>query len=195
MEYACACGCGKETSIARSTNTKRGTIKGEHNRYLPGHGNSMRRAPIRKNERDRFNDNLYPDPNSGCYIFVGSYGRGGYGKFCRDDMSMIQAHRLAWIFEHGSLSTDVCVLHKCDTPSCCNADHLFLGDRNDNAKDRARKDRSHRGALPRGVKESLDCFCARIKVDGKERYLGRFKTIEEAAAVAAAARAELYGAK
>ena len=37
------------------------------------------------------------------------------------------------------------MLHHCDTPTCCNPDHLFLGTIADNNRDRARKGRSCRG--------------------------------------------------
>jgi len=33
----CQCGCGKKTAIATGTDTKKGRIKGQPSRYLPGH--------------------------------------------------------------------------------------------------------------------------------------------------------------
>ena len=57
------------------------------------------------------------------------------------------SHRLAWILKNGEITKGLCVLHKCDNKLCCNPNHLFLGTRGDNNKDRARKGRSARGSL------------------------------------------------
>ena len=50
-------------------------------------------------------------------------------------------HRIAWILAHGPIKRNLCVLHHCDNPICCNPDHLFLGTRADNARDMFAKGR------------------------------------------------------
>ncbi len=37
---------------------------------------------------------------------------------------------------------DLCGLHRCDTPSCVNPEHIFIGTNDDNVKDRVSKGRS-----------------------------------------------------
>jgi hypothetical protein len=51
------------------------------------------------------------------------------------------AHRIAYALGRGDLLLGDHVLHKCDTPLCCNPEHLFLGDQAANMKDRFAKGR------------------------------------------------------
>jgi predicted XRE-type DNA-binding protein len=48
---------------------------------------------------------------------------------------------MAWEFANGPIPKGKCVLHRCDNPSCCNPDHLFLGSHKDNTQDAIRKGR------------------------------------------------------
>jgi len=50
------------------------------------------------------------------------------------------AHRASWIIHRGLIG-GFNVLHKCDTPSCVNPDHLFLGSQAENVMDSVRKGR------------------------------------------------------
>lgn len=43
MARLCECGCGKETTLAKSTSTKWGTVKGMPLRFLQGHGSHFSR--------------------------------------------------------------------------------------------------------------------------------------------------------
>lgn len=89
---------------------------------------------------ERFEDKFIPEPNSGCWIWVGAvdscrYARFGVmGKNCK--ASRI-SYRLYKCEEPGSLH----VLHSCDVPECVNPDHLFLGTHQENMEDRDNKGR------------------------------------------------------
>ena len=79
--------------------------------------------------------------DSGCIEWKGSTRRGGYGRITIQGSREISTHRLAWIIAHGDIPEGLCVLHKCDNPSCCNTEHLFLGTKAENNLDRDRKGR------------------------------------------------------
>ena len=88
-------------------------------------------------------------PN-GCVIWTGVLNNKGYGVLKIGAEKRINAHRASWILHNGDIPSDMCVLHKCDNRACFNVDHLFLGTKGDNNKDRHMKGRSrnqHTGPL------------------------------------------------
>jgi predicted XRE-type DNA-binding protein len=54
-------------------------------------------------------------------------------------------HRVMYEFFNGKIPEGMCVLHKCDTPLCCNPQHLFIGTRADNNRDAKEKGRTSCG--------------------------------------------------
>jgi hypothetical protein len=77
---------------------------------------------------------------SGCWLWTGSKNNKGYGIFCPSKKHEL-AHRISWQIANGPIRDGLCVLHKCDTPSCVNPTHLFLGTRLENIRDMDRKGR------------------------------------------------------
>lgn len=82
-----------------------------------------------------------PEPNSGCFLWLGWVARKGHGLTTWKKKTM-HAHRLAWIGRHGPIPDGLLVCHRCDVPSCVNPDHLFLGTHQDNMDDMVRKGRA-----------------------------------------------------
>jgi hypothetical protein len=78
---------------------------------------------------------------SACVEWPGHKDAGGYGWVGTRKYGTRLAHRVAWIKAHGPVPTDVEVCHRCDTPSCVNVDHLFLGTHAENIGDMVSKGR------------------------------------------------------
>lgn len=66
----------------------------------------------------------------------------GYGVFHAD--KVVRAHVFAYEVTVGS-RRDLCVLHTCDNPPCCNPGHLWLGTNQDNVDDKMSKGRHNCG--------------------------------------------------
>ena len=92
----------------------------------------------------RFWDNVDKGDGSGCWIWKGSILKNGYGRITHDSKTY-KAHRVAWIIEHGSVPSDLCVCHSCDNPPCVRVDHLWLGTHTQNIADRHTKKRTANG--------------------------------------------------
>ena len=79
------------------------------------------------------------DKSGPCWLWTGSKNSMGYGNLGFEGKGHY-AHRIMFEDAHGSAEGGV-VCHRCDTPLCCNPDHLFLGTQADNLKDMRTKNR------------------------------------------------------
>jgi hypothetical protein len=92
------------------------------------------------------------DPETGCHLWSGHRDPLGYGTLMIDRSKRVPAHRAAWEVAHGPIPAGMVVMHTCDNPPCCNPEHLALGTRADNNRDRFRKGRG-KGARARDLEE------------------------------------------
>lgn len=84
---------------------------------------------------------------NGCHEWTGAKNYDGYGVIWFEGYSWA-THRVAYELANGAIpqnSEKFWVLHKCDNPSCCNPEHLYVGSPSDNAKDCAERCRKSVG--------------------------------------------------
>lgn len=81
--------------------------------------------------------------SNGCWLWKGALNESGYGRFGigGDSNKDWLAHRVSWVISFGSIPDGMFICHHCDTPSCVNPAHLFLGTGKDNHEDAVKKGR------------------------------------------------------
>lgn len=139
MQY-CQCGCNQPTNKITRSNPKRGYVKGEYHRYLPGHNPTGYRT-IEK----YFWSYCTPGMTGECWEWQSStLISNGYGAFSFRKKKRY-AHRVSYELHHGPIPNGMFVCHSCDNRKCCNPAHLFLGTNSDNVDDMMQKDRNAYG--------------------------------------------------
>lgn len=79
-----------------------------------------------------------------CWLWTEGVSPRGYGKVWWKGKTE-RSSRVAWMIYKGPIPDTMLVLHKCDTPSCVNPEHLFLGNHKINAADKVAKGRAYSG--------------------------------------------------
>lgn len=92
--------------------------------------------------KKRLIENSIPIPESGCWIWLkqANIHGGGYGRISINN-KVEKAHRVSYRIFIGEIPDKLFVCHHCDTPSCINPYHLFIGTNLDNQKDMHKKGR------------------------------------------------------
>ena len=85
-----------------------------------------------------------PHMKSHCWLWTAATNSRGYGQFWAAGRQ-VRANRAAWMIANNSISCGLYVCHSCDTPTCVNPSHLFLGTHIDNVRDRDSKGRQAKG--------------------------------------------------
>jgi hypothetical protein len=93
----------------------------------------------------RFWSKVVPEPNTGCYLWVGWASRGGYGQFRSGPKKTASAHRFAYEALVGPVPAGLDLDHLCRVRCCCNPLHLEPVTRQENCR--------------RGIKGVLTTHC------------------------------------
>jgi hypothetical protein len=120
----------------------KGLCRGHYERQRRGRpleGRIRRRieGPISR----RLRAHVKVDKETGCHLWKGYRDPCGYGRMTVG-RTQITVHRLAWMEKYGPIPEDKVVMHTCHNPGCCNPDHLRLGTRAENNRDRVTKGRT-----------------------------------------------------
>jgi hypothetical protein len=124
---------------------------------------------------------------AGAGYQAGSCHSGGYWTICIDRRAYY-AHRLAWAYVHGEHPTQE-IDHKNGLRADNRISNLRQGSRTDHARNvGVRSATGFKGVSPSGRK-----WAARIQVDGRRIYLGRYDTPEQAGAAYDRAARRYFG--
>ncbi len=128
----CACGCG-QLFVSRY-------LKKRMTRFIHGHN---KRSTLDKQFWDKM------DRSGECWIWQGYRNPKGYGQIRitseEKTTRAVLTHRLSYELTYGPIPNGKYVCHRCDNPSCCRPDHLFIGTIADNQQDMVLKGRTSRG--------------------------------------------------
>jgi hypothetical protein len=114
----CACGCGRQTNIATSSDPKRGHVKGQPHKFAAGH--RITTPPIERVRRKCI-------WIGGCFVWQGETLPNGYGQI-RIRRRHYYVHRIVYVAVNGPIPEGLQIDHVkargCRFKTCCNADHL-----------------------------------------------------------------------
>lgn len=109
----CECGCGQQTKLAVQSTTRTGTVRGQPQRFIRGHGTRL--GGIEFVERDCG----YYTP---CMVWQRAISN-GYGVIWRNGKTR-KAHVVRWEAVNGPVLDGMVLDHLCCNRPCVREDHL-----------------------------------------------------------------------
>src|ERR1017187_243829 len=74
--------------------------------------------------KDRFEAKFIPEPNSGCWLWLGAINPNGYGRMLGENGKLRTAHAISYELHKGQIPTGLQIDHLCRNRQCVNPDHL-----------------------------------------------------------------------
>lgn len=134
------------------------------------------------------------DKTGDCWLWTGATVKGIYGRFRVNEDTFALAHRFAYELAVGPIPEGMDIDHRATcSKRCVRPDHLRPATRKQNLENLAGPYRTSKSGV-RGVTwhKRRQRWDARVRHNGKQISVGRFKTIEEAEAAVVAKRIELF---
>lgn len=110
-----------------------------------------------------------PEPNTGCWLWVGS-SSGRYGSASIDGKNA-RAHIVSYEMHVGPIPKGLILRHKCDQPFCVNPDHLVPGTQKENMQDKIDRGRNIVGSKCSQAKLDEEKVADILKSKSSGRYL------------------------
>lgn len=117
----------------------------------------MPRGRIAQDLPTRFEGKYIPEPNTGCWLWLGTCLSTGHGQFwvgTRGNGKMHLAHRVSYELHIGLIPKGMNVNHQCDEPSCVNPDHLQVGTQAENVREACERGLFHKNRKAKLLKEA-----------------------------------------
>jgi hypothetical protein len=90
--------------------------------------------------KDRFEASYVPEPNSGCWLWVGAITTSkGYSRaiISESDVTLYGA-RVSYELHNGAIPEGALICHRCNNALCVNPEHIYAGTHKTNFDDMVR---------------------------------------------------------
>lgn len=94
-----------------------------------------------------FEREFVPEPNTGCWLWLGKTDKGGYG-YKNANYRSVRAHRHAWVLYRGQIPEGHEIRHTCGVRLCVNPEHLVAVEALNTPTVEALKKRFERAYIP-----------------------------------------------
>lgn len=140
----CQCGRGEDAPLAKYSDNRRMTLKGQPQRFINRHAARLQPSNSKYADLDQaFAAQVKQGNSDECWDARGVMDN-GYGRI-NFKGKQYYAPRTSYELYRGEIPDDMLVCHTCDRRCCANPDHLFLGDNQDNMTDMVKKGRQAKG--------------------------------------------------
>lgn len=130
-------------------------------------------SKISARQIENFEAKAFPEPNSGCWLWMGAANQQEGRAFVSINHKSTNAARVSYQIYKGEIPDGGFVLHSCDNALCVNPDHLRVGTQSDNVSDMHRRGRRrgiHRPHVaPNGREKLTDEIVRDIRFGSRSR--------------------------
>lgn len=100
----------------------------------------------KKTAEARIEDGSIPEPNSGCWLWLGTLCKNGYAQTTIGRSKSMRVNRLSFETHKGRIPSGKIICHTCDVRSCVNPSHLYAGTHANNSSDAVTRGRTLKGS-------------------------------------------------